>query len=75
MMAETYENFMIFGLESTGEKVRLELGLPEGNKWHQQQLGFLRGHEYHTEIARKLRNPGKATNIQKLEKILQETKC
>ena len=27
MMAETYENFMIFGLESTGEKVKL--GIPE----------------------------------------------
>jgi hypothetical protein len=25
MMAETYENFMIYGLESTGEKVRLDI--------------------------------------------------
>jgi len=25
MMAETYENFMIFGLESTGEKVKLDI--------------------------------------------------
>jgi len=25
MMSETYENFMIFGLESTGEKVRLDI--------------------------------------------------
>jgi len=29
MMAETYENFMIFGLESTGEKVRLEVSEDE----------------------------------------------
>ena len=25
MMAETYENFMVYGLESTGEKVNLNL--------------------------------------------------
>jgi len=56
-----------------GEKLRLELGLPEGVKWYQQQLGFLQGHEYHTEIARKLRNSGKATNIQKLKKMLGGT--
>lgn len=55
-----------------GEKVRLELDLPEGNIWYQQQLGFLKGHKYHTEIARKLKDSGKATNIQKLEKMLQE---
>jgi len=58
-----------------GEKVRLELGLPKGIKWYQQQLEFLRGHEYHTEIARKLRNSGKATNIRKLERMLREEKC
>ena len=29
MMAETYENFMIFGLESTGEKVKLDISEDE----------------------------------------------
>jgi hypothetical protein len=29
MMAETYENFMIFGLESTGEKVKLDVSEAE----------------------------------------------
>lgn len=64
------ENFFEFG-----EKLRLEFGLPKGNKWYQQQLGFLKGHKYHTKIARKLRDSGKAINIQKLEKMLQEAKC
>lgn len=57
------------------EKVRLEFGLPKGNKLYQQQLEFLKGHKYHTKIARKLRDFGKAINIQKLEKMLQEAKC
>ena len=29
MMAETYENFMVYGLESTGEKVRLDVSEEE----------------------------------------------
>ena len=58
-----------------GEKVRVELGLPNNEKWYQQQIQFLRNHQYHTEIARKLRDPGKAANIQRLEKMLQELKC
>ena len=58
-----------------GEKVRSEIGLPGGEKWYQQQLGFLKSHKYHTEIARKLRGSGKAANIQRLEKMLQEEKC
>lgn len=58
-----------------GEKVRTELGFPDNKKWYHQQLQFLKGHQYHTEIARKLRDTGKATNIQKLEMMLQELKC
>ncbi len=58
-----------------GEKVRLELGLSDNEKWYQQQLQFIKNHQYHTEIARKLRDAGKAVNIQRLEKMLQELKC
>lgn len=58
-----------------GEKVRLEFGLPDNEKWYQQQIRFLKNHQYHTEIARKLRDSGKAANIQRLEKMLQELKC
>ena len=58
-----------------GEKVRSEIGLPEGENWYKQQLGFLKSHQYHTEIARKLRDSGKVVNIQRLEKMLQEEKC
>lgn len=58
-----------------GEKVRIEFGLPKDKKWYQQQLQFLKGHHYHTEPAKILRNSGKQLNIQKLEKMLQEAKC
>ncbi len=58
-----------------GDKVRLEFGLPDNEKWYQQQMKFLRNHHYYTDIARKLRDSGKAANIQKLEKMLQELKC
>ena len=58
-----------------GEKIRIEIGLLNSNEWYHQQLGFLKGHKYHTNIAKRLRNSGKATNIQKLEKMLQEAKC
>lgn len=57
------------------EKLRLELGLPEGNEWYCQQLGFLKRHEYHTEIARELRDTGKTANIRRLEKMLREAEC
>jgi len=58
-----------------GEKLRIELGLLDSNEWYHQELEFLKGHKYHTGIAKRLRNSGKATNIQKLEKMLQEAKC
>lgn len=58
-----------------GEKVRSELKIPREIEWYQQLLGFLQEHEYHTEIARRLRNSRKAANIQRLEKMLQELKC
>jgi len=58
-----------------GEKVRSEIGIPGGEKWYQQQLGFLKSHQYHTEVAKKIRNSGKIANIQRLEKMLQEEKC
>ncbi len=58
-----------------GKKVRMELCLPDNEEWYQQQLGFLRNHEYHTDVARKLRDSGKQLNIQKLEKMLGEGKC
>lgn len=58
-----------------GEKVRAELGLPNNEKWYQIQMQFLKNHQYHTEVARKLRNPGKVANIQRLETMLQELKC
>jgi len=58
-----------------GEKIRLELGLPYNKKWYKQQIQFIRNHRYHTEIARKLRDSGKAANIKKYEKMLRGLKC
>jgi len=53
-----------------GEQMRLELGLPEGRSWYEQQLEFLKEHKYHTETARRIWNSGKAKNIRKLEKLV-----
>lgn len=53
-----------------GEKVREELNIPGGEKWQRGQLGFLKGHSYWTESAKKLRDSGKAENIEKLEYLL-----
>jgi len=58
-----------------GEKVAEELRLPKNGKWYLRQLEFLKSHQYHTKEASKLRNPGKAANIQRLEKMLQGSKC
>jgi len=55
-----------------GEKVREELGLHGGKDWYLSELKLLKGHRYHTEMARKLRDHGKEANIQKLEKMLQD---
>jgi len=55
-----------------GAKLKIELNVLDNEKWNQQQLQFLKNHQYHTEVARKLRNLGKAANIRKLEKLLQE---
>jgi len=55
-----------------GEKIRTELGLEEGPTWYRAQLGFLTGHEYHTDIARELRNPGKQLNQDILTKRLEQ---
>lgn len=57
-----------------GEKVRIELGLGDTRKWYQQQLQFLRNHQYHTEVAKRLRDSGKAANMQRLEKMLEDLK-
>jgi predicted metal-dependent HD superfamily phosphohydrolase len=54
-----------------GEKLRQELGLPK-ETWDEFQLGFLREHQYHTDVARKIRDGGKRTNIQQLERKLLE---
>lgn len=56
-----------------GEKYRQELRIPK-EKWWGIQLQFLKNHQYHTKIARKLRDAGKLANIQKLAKLLQEEK-
>ena len=40
-MVETYENFMVFGLESTGEKVNLNLTEDEFRANNGQRLGLL----------------------------------
>jgi predicted metal-dependent HD superfamily phosphohydrolase len=53
-----------------GERIREELGVVDGGDWYRKQLSFLRGHEYHSEIARKLRSKGKEGNIKELERRL-----
>ena len=58
-----------------GEKVRIELGIPDNEKWYEQQLKFLTNHQYHTDVARTLRDSGKEANVKKLEKMIQEAKC
>lgn len=40
--------------------------------WTERQIEFLTGHRYHTESARRLRQPGKAENLRRLRDHLQE---
>jgi len=53
-----------------GEKVREEMGVPGGVEWYKKQLEFLKGHNYHTEVARRLRDAGKEDNIWKLGAVV-----
>jgi len=55
-----------------GEKIRIEFGLSNNEEGYQRQLQFLQAHQYHTEVARKLRDTGKQENIEKLKKLLEE---
>jgi predicted metal-dependent HD superfamily phosphohydrolase len=57
------------------ELVREELKIPEGTKWYEGCLALLQNHHYWTQSEKALRDPGKAANIQRLEKMLQEPKC
>jgi len=62
-----------FGDESffdCAECVRQELGIPNDEKWMENIYNLLTNHEYHTEVARALRNAGKKKNIRKLEKMI-----
>jgi predicted metal-dependent HD superfamily phosphohydrolase len=52
-----------------------EWGITKDKKWYDQQAGLLKNNHYYTKIANKLRGKGKAENIKRLEKLLQEIKC
>ncbi|WP_430809394.1 MULTISPECIES: adenylate/guanylate cyclase domain-containing protein [unclassified Carboxylicivirga] len=41
------------------------------DEWNQLQLNFIRGHQYHTETARSLREVNKQSQIERLESLLQ----
>lgn len=53
-----------------GEKVRIELGIEQGIAWYEQQLNFLTSHNYHTKVAKDLRNVGKIKNIERLKELI-----
>lgn len=55
-----------------GELLRREWSGKSQKEWYEWQLDLLRNHNYFTESARKLRNPGKRLNIQRLERVLEE---
>ncbi|MFQ5794484.1 MAG: HD domain-containing protein [Candidatus Bipolaricaulia bacterium] len=42
----------------------------EGDEWYKIQLEFLKNHIFFTESARKLRDTGKLSNIERLEKLI-----
>jgi len=44
--------------------------VPGGVEWYKKQLEFLKGHNYHTEVARRLRDAGKEDNIWKLGAVV-----
>lgn len=53
------------------EAIRSEQGLEEkGWEKYKERLDFLRNHEYHTESAKILRNPGKQRNIRIAKQII-----
>lgn len=49
-----------------GYAVFMELGIPR-EKWNDMQRGFLKGHKFYTDSAKKIYGPGKERNIQLLE--------
>lgn len=53
-----------------GSRFRRELGLKEDDKWNQGILKLLKGHRYHTEVARALRDTGKEENLRRIENIV-----
>jgi exopolyphosphatase/pppGpp-phosphohydrolase len=57
-----------------GELFRVEMNLPKIKQFYEVQLQFLSSHNYHTQVAKDLRDAGKTRNIKKLKEILQENK-
>jgi predicted metal-dependent HD superfamily phosphohydrolase len=54
------------------ENLRKEWDKPAGLEWLNNQVAFLEGHEYHTEIARKWRNAGKAQNVMRVKDLIRD---
>ncbi len=52
------------------EALRQELGVEDRQSWYKQSYEFLRNHQYHTALAKELRDEGKKRNIAKLQAIL-----
>jgi predicted metal-dependent HD superfamily phosphohydrolase len=52
-------------------ELMLELGIKEGKEGYLRQLKFLENNHYYNYWAKKLRNPGKDRNTQKLKQILK----
>jgi len=53
----------------------LEWGIQNRREWYERQLGFLENNQYYTYWAKKLREPGKQRNIQKLKQLQEVQKC
>lgn len=39
-------------------------------EWYQEQLDFIEGHEYFTNTARQIQNPGKLRNVEEIKQII-----
>ncbi|MBT3397959.1 metal-dependent phosphohydrolase [archaeon] len=56
------------------ENLREEWDKPHNLEWLEGQVAFLEGHKYHTDIARRLRDPGKARNVELVKGLIRNYK-
>jgi hypothetical protein len=54
------------------EEFKLYLGVKDEAEWNQIQLGFLRGHHYHTDFCKKFRSAEKQLRLDEIRELVRE---